>query len=244
MEKGYLYKDVNSYSEEVQEIMGRVPHWILRCGIALIFFVILVLLVGSYFFRYPEKVTTEVHILPVVPPARIAAKAKGNFRDVFVHNGDTVQKGQILAIIEYVTKEGFLGDSVFSPIDGVINTTLLCESGTLVNSDDTFFTIMSVQRGDIQAYGMLTVPEKEKVKRDMRVVVRMTNNGDDEVVDGVVRSVSEIPNIEDRYFFDVAFPTAMYAQYGEATVSAEIIVKDKRLLECFLQPVASYFKQK
>ena len=45
---------LESRSEDVQEILGYVPRWIVRWGITVIFISILVLLVGSWFFRYPE----------------------------------------------------------------------------------------------------------------------------------------------------------------------------------------------
>ena len=43
-------------SEPVQEILGSVPSWIIRWGTSLFFVIIVLLLVGSWFFRYPEVV--------------------------------------------------------------------------------------------------------------------------------------------------------------------------------------------
>ena len=48
MEEG---KEIELRSEEVQEVMGQIPAWIVRWGITILFIVVLVLLVGSYFFR-------------------------------------------------------------------------------------------------------------------------------------------------------------------------------------------------
>ena len=47
-------------SEEVQEVMGMIPSWIVRWGITLLFGVIVLLLIGSCFFRYPDVLTTEM----------------------------------------------------------------------------------------------------------------------------------------------------------------------------------------
>lgn len=43
-------------SEEVQEIMGRMPSWLVRYGIILIGIILCLLLVGSYFLRFLDKV--------------------------------------------------------------------------------------------------------------------------------------------------------------------------------------------
>ena len=53
-------KEIELRSEEVQEIMGTVPSWIIRWGITVLFGVVLSLFVGSYFFRLPEVVEAEM----------------------------------------------------------------------------------------------------------------------------------------------------------------------------------------
>lgn len=40
-------KDIELRSEEVQEVMGQVPAWIVRWGIRLLFLVVVTLLVGA-----------------------------------------------------------------------------------------------------------------------------------------------------------------------------------------------------
>ena len=49
-------KEIELRSEEVQEVMGQIPAWIVRWGITILFIVVLALLVGSYFFRYPDDI--------------------------------------------------------------------------------------------------------------------------------------------------------------------------------------------
>ena len=49
-------------SEEVQEIMGRMPPWILRSGITLIAVLVLGAFVAAWFFRYPEVISAKVVI--------------------------------------------------------------------------------------------------------------------------------------------------------------------------------------
>ena len=49
-------KDIELRSEAVQEVMGHVPSWIVRWGITVLSLVVLMLVVGSFFFRYPDVV--------------------------------------------------------------------------------------------------------------------------------------------------------------------------------------------
>lgn len=51
-------------SEEVQEIMGKMPPWILRSGITLIGILVLGAFVAAWFFRYPEVIPARVVITP------------------------------------------------------------------------------------------------------------------------------------------------------------------------------------
>lgn len=50
-------------SEKVRNIIGQVPSRIIRSGITTLFVVVMILLTGSYFFRYPDtlKGTTHLH---------------------------------------------------------------------------------------------------------------------------------------------------------------------------------------
>jgi hypothetical protein len=55
-------EDLNLYSKEVQDILGRMPSWIFRNGNVMIAILLLVLIAGSWFFRYPDIITAPVVI--------------------------------------------------------------------------------------------------------------------------------------------------------------------------------------
>ena len=54
MEENETHKDIELKSEEVQEVMNHIPSSILRYGISVLLGILLVLLVGSSFFSYPD----------------------------------------------------------------------------------------------------------------------------------------------------------------------------------------------
>jgi hypothetical protein len=53
-------KDFELRSEEVQEILTRVPHWMIRWGSLVILFILLSLFVVAYLIKYPDIVSTQL----------------------------------------------------------------------------------------------------------------------------------------------------------------------------------------
>jgi len=62
-------------SEAVQEIMGKMPPWIIRIGIYLIALLTAAALAGAWFFHYPEIVTVQVTIRQGLAAANLPAAA-------------------------------------------------------------------------------------------------------------------------------------------------------------------------
>ncbi|HLP58312.1 MAG TPA: HlyD family efflux transporter periplasmic adaptor subunit [Candidatus Deferrimicrobium sp.] len=87
-------------SEEVQEIMGYIPHWIIRQGITLFFTVIMVFVVGSYFFKYPDVIQSTIVVTTETPPAAIVSRTTGKIQELFAQNNQKINAGTAIAIIE------------------------------------------------------------------------------------------------------------------------------------------------
>ena len=68
------YKEIELRSEEVQEVMSHVPVWILRWGITVLFCIVIILLIGSYLFKYPDVVEAEITVSTQNPPAYVVAR--------------------------------------------------------------------------------------------------------------------------------------------------------------------------
>ena len=71
------YKEIELRSEEVQEVMSHVPVWILRWGITVLFCIVIILLIGSYLFKYPDVVEAEITVSTQNPPAYVVARVAG-----------------------------------------------------------------------------------------------------------------------------------------------------------------------
>ncbi|PLX12919.1 MAG: hypothetical protein C0597_12430 [Marinilabiliales bacterium] len=87
-------------SEEVQEILTRPPKWIVRWGITIILVVIAMIIVGSWFFKYPTIISAEIVLTTENPPAPILAKITGKIQNLYIKNNERVLKDQIIGVIE------------------------------------------------------------------------------------------------------------------------------------------------
>lgn len=86
-------------TEEVQELLGQMPNWMIRWGITVVFAIVGLLLVASWLVKYPDVLTARVIITTQTPPVSMVARAEGRIR-FLVKNKELVQKGAYLAVIE------------------------------------------------------------------------------------------------------------------------------------------------
>lgn len=93
-------KDIELRSEEVQEIFSRVPAWIVRWGITVVFLVVGLLLVGSMFFRYPDIISSEVLITTEHPAVWVVARNSGKLQHLFVKDKQEVKEHELLGVID------------------------------------------------------------------------------------------------------------------------------------------------
>lgn len=94
------HKEVELRSEEVQEIMGQIPVWIERWGITLLFGIVMALLIGSCFFRYPETIQTTMTLTGNNPAVQVMARNSGKLQELYIQDGAQVTKDTYLAVIE------------------------------------------------------------------------------------------------------------------------------------------------
>jgi len=113
-------------SEEVQEILSHIPNWIIRWGITTILCSVIIVIIASWFIKYPDVITARVTITTAVPPINIVAKSSGAVK-LLINDNEDVKKNSILGVIENPANT----DDIFylmnqcsqfkSPIDDEIN---------------------------------------------------------------------------------------------------------------------------
>ncbi|MCD8042795.1 MAG: HlyD family secretion protein [Tannerellaceae bacterium] len=99
-DKSKLIENINIRSEEVQEIMGDVPSWITRWGITIIFLIVISLFIGSFIFKYPDVIVTEMKLTSTNPVAHLIARTSGRLSTLFINDADDIKADTVLGIIE------------------------------------------------------------------------------------------------------------------------------------------------
>lgn len=87
-------------SEQVQDILTKVPHWIISSGSSVLLMIILMILSISWFVRYPDVISSQVTLTTQNPPEKLFANSPGSFETILVTDQDSVEAGQPLAIIK------------------------------------------------------------------------------------------------------------------------------------------------
>lgn len=91
--------DLNLRGDGVQEIMSFVPNRLIMYGNVVIVTILLGLLAGSYFIKYPEIIHSSATVMGQNPTVQHISQSSGKLK-LFVKNNEMVEQGQYLALIE------------------------------------------------------------------------------------------------------------------------------------------------
>lgn len=134
--------DFQLRSEEVQDILTKVPNWMIRWGTVLIFGIILMLFFMSWFIKYPDVVSAEIIITTNIPPEKLVAKTSGKIQSILVKNKSIVGQNTPLAIIESSARY----QDIFK-LKTIIEKTNINN----LNGNFPFVTLNNLQLGDIES---------------------------------------------------------------------------------------------
>lgn len=87
-------------SEEVQEILGTPPGWLVRRGTFIVFVGFGLMLAAAWFVRYPDVVTANVEITTKTPPVEVVARTDGRIARLLVGDTALVKPNQHLAVLQ------------------------------------------------------------------------------------------------------------------------------------------------
>lgn len=87
-------------AEEVQELLARPAHWMLRWSSTLALLVIGMVGGGAYLIHYPDLVRASFKLTALNAPKAVLARTDGRLVRLLAHEGETVRAGQPLAYLE------------------------------------------------------------------------------------------------------------------------------------------------
>jgi len=143
-------------SEEVQDILTKVPHWMIRWGNLMIFGIILMLFFTSWLIKYPDVITTQIIITSNIPPEKLVARESGKIEAILVTERKIVSKNTPLAVIENAAdyNDVFLLKSILDTID-------------IHKCKFPFNKLQSVQLGDVESF--FAIFQKESSAYDLNL---------------------------------------------------------------------------
>jgi len=146
--------EIELRSEEVQEILARVPNWMIRWGSVVVLSIIVSLFFVSWIVKYPDVITTQIVITTNIPPEKLIARTSGRLEAILVKDKMNVSKNTPFAVIENSAnfKDVFLLKSIVDTIN-------------IDKNEFPFEKLQSAQLGDIESY--FAVFQKESVADDL-----------------------------------------------------------------------------
>lgn len=95
-----ILENLELRSESVQDILTKPPHWMIRWGNTLIFLILTMILLMSYFIKYPEFVAAPVVVTSQNPPERILSRTNSKIEKIFIKDHQEVNKDEILMVLQ------------------------------------------------------------------------------------------------------------------------------------------------
>ena len=97
---GYSQEDLEIQSPEVQEIIGRPPHWLVRGGIAAFMAVLALIFIGASVIKYPEVITAPLKLTAINAPKTLESEINGKLVRLHYENNELIEEGAIVAWVE------------------------------------------------------------------------------------------------------------------------------------------------
>ena len=147
-------KEIELRCEEVQEILTRVPHWMIRWGSIVVLLILLSLFFVSWLVKYPDIITTQIIITTNIPPEKLVAKVSGKIEAILVNDRSLVSSNVPLAVIENSANY----EAVFL-LKSIVDT---------INIDKNIFPfekLNSAQLGEIESF--YAVFQKESIADEL-----------------------------------------------------------------------------
>lgn len=139
--------NIEVHSDEIQDVLGRQPKGILRWGLLIIVLILLIILIGSWFFTYPDIIPATLEVTSENPPAYMESRVSGKLEKMMVTDKQTVDSGTILAIIE---NPAYYADVI--RLKEYLERIALSVREYSLLALDSAHTLRNLQLGEIQPY--------------------------------------------------------------------------------------------
>lgn len=95
-----ILDNIELRSESVQDVLSQPPHWMLRWGSVVILGTIIMVLLMSYFIKYPEFIPAPIMVTSQNPPEKLQARSDSKIEKIFIKDHQKVKKGEVLMVLQ------------------------------------------------------------------------------------------------------------------------------------------------
>ena len=204
MTNGLHEEEAPRHTEEMQEIIGAPPAWLLRWGITLFFSVLILILGLSELIQYPDVVKTQLKIQSTNLPQAVMAGTSGKLVKLWVQNNQDVKQGQTLAIIE--NTEGQI--RLTSPQNGKLTYAEILHENQPVFAKQVMFHVNETSK---DFFGELIIPQgsMSKIKEGQQVMIKLSSYPYEEygMLHGTIKYITDGTFKDGGYLAEVDFKT-------------------------------------
>jgi len=232
-------------SEEMNEILGQIPSKIIRYGILVISTIVVIFLIGSNFFKYPEIIKAELTISCQNPPTIIYSEYSGKIDSFYIKNNQKIGENDTIATIKTSENKYIIKSSE----TGILSYSNFWSKNQFINKNEQLFSIISEKEG--KYFGILKLPivNIQKVKEGQKVNIKFISYPYMEygICEGIISTISLTPTSE-FYYVKVELPNNLKTNYKtdipfrtNIQTTAEIITEDISVLQRIIKPIKSIF---
>ena len=161
--------NIEVLNEEIQEILGTPPGWILRFGTLIFLIVIVILIWLSYWIQYPDVVVSEIIVSFNDPPSKLISPKSGYLNKLHAVHNQKVKKGQLL--ISYNSEANY--QDVLSLYEKLLQVKQTNQSSILSLSFSENYSI-----GELQKYLFQFLDKQNQYSLRVKGISEVTNKSD------------------------------------------------------------------
>ena len=231
------------HTEDMQEIITKVPSWVLRWGIMVFFGILLMVAAISVFVRYPDTIKAGLKLESTGITMPVIASAQGRITAVYVKQGNIVRLNQPLLAIETYD----IGNKAYTLRalnDGKVGFVAIVQPGEVLRAGQEVFTIHPQNE---QFFGLMEIQAANinKIRVGQQVLISLRNYPANEYgqLKGTISYVADEPGKEGFFAVKVSINygglNPQIALKAWMMADAEIITQDVSILK---RVMANLFK--
>jgi len=223
------------HTDEIQEIIGSPPSWLLQWGITIFLVILVGILSLSAIISYPDVISAQLKIRSVQQPVTISCSQTGRLLKVLVRNNDIVKEKQALAIVAIPNGT----DTLLATNHGTLSYFGIVHEGSQIDSKLPLF-IISDDRTEF--FGELIIPQSSiaSVQVGQKVVIKLNSYPYQEygTLSGKIKYITQDFRNSERYLAEVKLDNASFTSVGKQInlkpsmiANADIITHKSSLLK-------------